>query len=194
MGLTLIELLVVVGIVGVLIGLLIPGLMLVRKQQKRLETVRALHELGQAISTALQERPLLDGRTDRVATDFMAEPMRFLARAAGKRSVPLYALPPRRAARRSADGAWVRCAPGEATLVLDAWDAPLVFTVENGPYGADAGRYEFSDNIEIRSGGPSPIPGDDIVWRFSVSGDVEPRDGARDPDVVPREWAEVRKP
>jgi len=190
-GMTLIELLMVITIIALLIGLLLPALALLKRNQATLETRRMLGDLGLAVTTYLQQWPRLGDGTGSSADDFSAEPLRWLAQSLPGTKTPLYAVPPRFAARRTPTG-WEPCALGAATMVLDAWGRPLQVTVTNGPFGAPANGYAFADLIELRSNGASDDPQDDLIRRFSVSGDASPRDGVIDPGLTPREWIDVK--
>lgn len=184
-GFTLVELGVTVAVILVLLGLLLPVLTRVRRSAREAETRRTMLELGNAISAYLQAWPLL-GDASADAGAFAARPLRHLIRnMADAGRIPF--LEPRLRQLARTDGASATLATAE--ILLDGFAQPLRLVIRQGPFGAGDGQCEFADVVEIRSTMGTPgDPQDDLRLRFTLTGDVDPRDGARDPGAVVQEW------
>lgn len=162
-GFTLIELLIAVAIIVALVGLLLPALAILRKQQRTAATRQLMTQVGQAVVQYLDAHARF-GPATADGGDAATSPWRYLAREpAALGQIPFLDLPISRLAR--ADGAPVAMAM-EADAIRDAFGDPLGWTIDNDP-DVGALRWTYSEAITLRSHTGNQDPADDLVLRLT---------------------------
>lgn len=168
-GFTLIELLVVVAIIGVLAGLLLPALALIKKRQRTIATESLMNQTVMALTVYLDQHATLG---DPSTNDFPTDPLKYLVRdAMGAGKVAYLEL---KQQQRQRDTGGMGTGPFEknvserdATHIVDAWNDPFVWQVEHAQVANSTRWYLKRVVMRSTAGTRDPAYKDDLVQEFS---------------------------
>ena len=187
-GFTLVELLVVVTVIGILMGLLLPGLSLLKKRQKLATLDLRMREISQAVNDYLLDYPLLGDGGSVDSADFAAAPLTYLVhrpRAAGRQPYLEISLS---FVGRAENGRIIPVqSPAQATSFDDGFGGALQFEIRNAPAG---GPYEYTDLVVLRAPIGNSRPEDDVRLGMCLSGDFD-GDGSADQGKPKADWVEL---